>query len=221
MTFYKFLLIPFGILLLSSTTAIAQDYGSMSPAQLLREMEFNVNQIHELDIIAEENLEIASRHQAKFSLLENELIQLDYQEANYASELNVYESEVYSFEGQCQGELEEAAYNRCTNWLSQLDYRQSQLDNEYFRLDAEFDDYNRRADDLNMREENRVWAAQQVLKKYDDYEQNIKQIKFRLVQLGTIRNLENFNNQNRDCASLPSLEDMHQCMQNLWDGARR
>lgn len=221
MTFYRFFLIPFGILLLSSTTAIAQDYGSMSPAQLLREMEFNVNQIHELDIIAEENLEIASRHRAEFSLLENELIQLDYQEANYASELNAYESEVYSFEGQCQGELEEATYNRCTNWLSQLDYRQGQLDNEYFSLDAESNDYNRHADDLNMREENRIWAAQQVLKKYDDYEQNIKQIKFRLVQLGTIQNLENFNNRNRDCASLPSLEDMHQCMQSLWDGARR
>ena len=76
MTFYRFFLIPFGILLLSSTTAIAQDYGSMSPAQLLREMEFNVNQIHELDIIAEENLEIASRYQAEFSLLENELIDI-------------------------------------------------------------------------------------------------------------------------------------------------
>lgn len=221
MTFHKFFLITFGLLFLNAIEVNAQDYGSMSPAQLLREMEFNVNQIQELDTIAEENLQIADQHQAEFSLLDNELNQLNYQDANYASELNAYESEVSSFEGQCQGDLEEAAYNRCNNWLSQLNYQKSQLDNEYFRLDAEIDDYNRRADNLNMQEENRIWAAEQVLKKYDDYERNIKQIESRLMQLGALQKLEDFNERNQYCANLLDLEDMHQCMQNLWDGARR
>lgn len=207
-----------GIFVLGSVSAVlAGKYDSLSVPQLLDELAFQTEMINETEDILLANSEIADRNGQELARLTQESDYLTSKENNYGGRVDQHNSEVNNYNGQCTTyELSESAYNSCNNWKSSLDSLTYQFDQEKAGLDQEIDDYNRWSEDFNQREENRAWAAQQLIRKYEEYEANINEI---VNQLDYLASLQDFDQSNRDCASLPSLEEMHECMQNIWDGA--
>lgn len=114
-------------------------------------------------------------------------------------EWDQYEAERPNYQSSCLGrELPEPEYNSCYSWWQR---RENQRQSIISRIKS-----------LEDRDEQRVQHAQSLKQRNDSIEARLQALKATLK-------LTEFGKKNQDCLS-GSNEYMHQCMQNLWDGAR-
>lgn len=209
------------VLLLGFQSAAAGPFDNLTAPQLMDQLKFNVEMLATTEGALNENLAIMERNEQDLATLQAEGPRLAAADQEYGGRVSQYNGEVANYHSQCTtSELEEGAYNWCLGWQSGLNSQKSRLDSEASQIQSRFDEYNRRVNDLDRREQDRVWAAEQLVRKYNEYQGNIQSIQLRLNALAPLQQLEGFAERNQECAALENLEAMHQCMQSLWDGAR-
>lgn len=139
----------------------------------------------------QENLSLKRSHEAQYAIVD--------------SDISRYEADVSQAQSYCTGSFPEPEYSRrvaaCNSKQTELNARQQTLTN--------------RKNELDSQEASRLQAARALKKRYDSVRARA------MILQGQLLRLKAFERANRDCAEKLYLEDMHQCMQSIWDGARR
>lgn len=217
--FAAFALSVAAFFILGPLQALAGPYDDLSPWQALDELQANIEKLHKTENALLKNGDAAEAFAAELEGLNAEKAELDALDFDYSARVASHNADVDSYNQDCTAQgLDQAAFNSCLSRKSALDYNKMQLDAEANRLAARFSDYNNRVEDFNQREDLRAEAARELLKKYDDYSANVRALQRHLNLLGNVQNVENFAERNQACADLPTLDDMQQCMQSIWDG---
>lgn len=199
-------------LMLPSLPAVAQDVGGV-----IREMDGLIQQKNSIEARLEANLSLKRQSEIQYQSMEQESAQMEVESRQIDAETARLSSEINGYNSYCSGTFDEAEYAVRSAWCSSngpiLEGQSANLQGRIDNFNAWVYDYNTRYEAIDRQEDQRVAEAEALFQEYEN-------INMRLQALEEILRLSTFAQDNQNCANLPNLEDMHHCMQTIWDGAR-
>ena len=200
------------VLVLPGATVLAQDVG-----EVLAEVGYLAEKKKSIETQLDENLERKRLAENEYQNLEYEASDMQVESDRIDAENARLSNEIDNYNSYCNGTFEEPEYTTRMNWCSAngptLDVQGANLQGQIDNYNAWVQDHNARFDWVDQQEDQRLAEAEALFQEYEN-------VNMQLEALEEILRLSVFAAENQDCASRASLEDMHHCMQTIWDGAQ-
>ncbi len=205
-------LLVLGAVLLAAAPAPGQE----DTGRVLREIDTLLAKKKSIEARLERNIALKRSIESAFEELAAEDERLARESARIDAEARRISREIDNYNAYCSGTFEEAEYRVRKSWC---DANEGPLQALIDKSDRDIEAYNAAVVSFNDRQQalidqdnRRIAEARAMKREYDG-------IQMRLKALERILRLSDFARRNRDCAERPTLEDMHRCMQVIWDGA--